>query len=456
MIARGASIHRALDETSARLLRDLAREGVLDLLRDDGLLVGTRFVDDEGLRAALAAENPPFRDFLTHDRIEPLSYPYEWSVSMLADAAVLTLDLQERLIEHGLSLKDATAFNVQFQGAQPVFIDVTSIEKPARRDIWPALGQFGSMFTFPLMLAVHEGWDLRSYFLANPSGLPVERVARILGRTGRSRPRAWLDVTLPNLLSRRRVGEQLDVNEVLSKETGRGPEAQGFTLRRLRSKIRKLARSYRPSGVWTDYTHHCTYDAAADEAKRGHVRRYLEQHRPQTVLDLGCNTGAYSRIAKDCGARVTAIDADHDAVEMLYRDLRGAEGAILPLVVDLASPSPGIGHRNLERTPFLERARSECVLALALSHHLLATENLPLADLCALLRGLTTDHLVLEFVPTSDPMFRELLKRRVGAFDPIAETDLLEAFSPAFTLVARQQIANTQRTLLFLRVAQAQ
>ena len=187
-------IFRALDRTSAELLRGLDAQGHLTRWTREGLVVGTRFVADAALQAQLAALHPGFEAFLEHDRISPITYPYEWSTSMLADAGRLTLRLQGELLKLGLSLKDATAYNVQFVRGRPVFIDLTSIEKPARLDLWFALGQFNRMFLYPLLLAKHAGWDLRSYFLSNLDGRSTLQVGQAFSWFRRWSPGLILDV----------------------------------------------------------------------------------------------------------------------------------------------------------------------------------------------------------------------------------------------------------------------
>ena len=156
-----------------RAWEDLCEKGLIGELERDGRLVKTRMVESP-LREQFTAEHPGFAHFLEHDRIALITYPYEWSFSMLADAAILTLDIQMALLGAGYSLKDASAYNVQFLNSRPIFIDVTSLERPRRLDIWFALGQFQRMFLFPLLLAGRCGWDFKSYFLANLDGRTPE------------------------------------------------------------------------------------------------------------------------------------------------------------------------------------------------------------------------------------------------------------------------------------------
>ena len=465
-------ILRGVDEATFQALRDLADRGVLAQLTAEGLLIETEFLDAGQVPPQLAAEHG-FRHFLRHRTVPVLSWPYEWTLSMLADAGLATLALQRRLLAAGYSLKDASAYNVQFVAGRPVFIDLGSIERPRRLDVWFALGQFSQMFTFPLLLCRRAGWDLRAYFLAHLEGLDVRRVARVFGRRGWLSPGLFWDVTLPALLTHwaegggqpvAGSGQQTAEKLALPPSPPRPlapspplpapPSAQRITLTRLERKIARLAAGYRPSGGWAEYQRTCTYADSAQAAKRGLVERFLRQTQPARVLDLGCNTGEYSRLAADCGAEVIAADADHDAVELLYRELRQKPARILPMVVDLCNPSPGVGVMNRERQPWSDRVRADCVLALALLHHLLVVGNLPLAAVCELLDDLTVRDLVLEFIPPDDAMFRRLLRYRVDYFADLTLDACREAFSRRFRLIAEEPIPGTGRTLLFWRKAE--
>jgi SAM-dependent methyltransferase len=444
---REGRIFRAIDAATAGHLDALEKAGVLPRWMESGALVRTRLVDGP-LAGELAAEHSPFTAFLEHDALRTLTFPYEWSVSMIADAGIATLDIQDRALEAGVSLKDATAYNIQFVGVKPVFIDLGSFEKPPRLDVWFALGQFNQMFLFPLLLTVHKGWDPRAYFLPRLPGRSVEDVARSLGRLERWHPRVLFDVTLPLLLNRA-AQRQKQVDRSLLERPNPDPRPQRLTLERLRGKLAKLAASYRPAGTWSDYERTCTYTDAAEEAKKTLVRRFLEARRPGRVLDLGSNTGDYSRIAAAAGAEVIAADSDHDAVEILYRRLKREPAAITPMVLDITNPSPAIGYRNQERPSFHERIDVDCVLALALLHHLLISGNLSLAAARDLLHSLTRDLLVLEFVPTDDVMFRRMLQFRRDLFAGIDLAACKEVFGERFRLLEEHSIPGSPRTLLF-------
>jgi len=443
-------IFRALTPAAAAELRPCAADGFLAQLTQAGLLVGSQFVSEPGLLAELCAVQPGHADFVEHSRIAPISFPYEWSVSMLADAGIHTLRLQQALLERGLALKDATAYNIQFVNGRPVFIDLTSIERPPRLDLWYALGQFSRMFTYPLLLQRLRGWDLRAYFLANLDGMSEDRVYGMFGWLARCRPALLLDVTLPHLLSRRAQASPGDGKAVLHKADTK-PQAQLVNLQRLEGKLRRLAAGYRPRGVWADYTGTCTYDDQARTHKMALVRQWLEETKPARVLDLGCNTGDYSFLAAAAGCAVTACDGDADAIELLYRRLRAQPAAITPLVVDLSNPSPAIGFRNQERPRFLDRVQPDCVFVLALLHHLLISGNLSVAAVRDWLHELTNRDLILEFVPPDDPQFRRLVQFREDLHGGLTLAACRDVFAERFTVTAETAIAGSPRTLWLLR-----
>ncbi len=443
----GGRVFRAVDQTCFDIVTELNQKGLLAELAEAGLIVRTQIVDDPVLASELTGAYPGFPAFLEHERIHPISYPHEWSASMLADAGIATLELQMRLLEHGYSLKDATAYNIQFAGGRPVFIDIASIERPERLDVWIALGQFGRMFTLPLLLHRRKGHSLRSYFLANLDGSDVAEVQRAFGRLELLRPGLLLDVTLPYWLGRAANGRaDAAPQRIGRKETS--PTAQILNLRRLRSKLARLARPGRPDGPWTGYAESSSYSDRAEASKVDAVRAFLREFQPGSVLDIGCNTGRHSMLAAESGAGVVSVDRDPDCIDILYRQVRGGRRSILPMCVDIANSSPAIGFRNRERPSFLDRIHAECVFALALVHHLHVSANLPLAAIRDLFGDLTEKYLVLEFIPTDDAMFRRLTRFRRDLYEDFTLENFLAAFRERFDLIRKIPVQDAPRTLL--------
>jgi SAM-dependent methyltransferase len=305
------------------------------------------------------------------------------------------------------------------------------------------------MFLYPLLLGRYRGWDPRSYFLANLDGRSVSEVAGAFKGLQAYRPGLLLDVTLPRLLERRSTSGHAEVKQTMSGS--RGPGAQVPNLKRLRRKLRALADGYRPTEAWVDYTRDCSYDDTAESAKKSQVAEFVNRIAPASVLDLGANTGDYSYVAAQCGTDVVALDQSHDTIELLYRRLRREPARITPMVVDLRNPSPGVGYRNTERPPFFERISADCVMALALIHHLIVSGNMTLEAVRELFDGIVRRHLILEFVPPDDEMFKRLTRFRRDEFAHLTLEKCLEVFSSRFDLEARVPVPHSGRTLLLWR-----
>ncbi len=445
----GGRIFRAVDAACLEIIRSLRDDGLLAELIGAGRIVPTRIVDDGADLDILRDAAPEAAGYLEHERIDPISYPAEWSPGMLAAAGIATLELQERLLQHGWSLKDASAYNIQFVCGRPVFIDLASIERIARPDVWPALGQFNRMVTLPLLLHRRKGLDLRGLFLSHLDGLDPDEARRAFSLPGLLRPGLLADLTLPWLLGRLADRRQAPPSARRSPRTA-GPGVQIANLRRLRRKLEALA-GKGPDSLWSRYTRTCSYSDQAEQSKMLAIRDFLDEHRPASVLDIGCNTGRYALAAAEGGARVVAIDRDAASVDRLWQKVRAGGADILPLCVDIANPTPAIGFRNCERLSFLQRVRADCVLALAVIHHLHVSANLPLEWIRDLLADLANRHLVLEFVPADDAMFRRLTRFRVDLYRDFTLQRCIESFSPRFELVHRCRLADSPRTLLFWR-----
>ena len=355
---------------------------------------------------------------LRHRRIAFPSFPWEWSPSMWASAGNLTLDLCARLVKEGWILKDATPLNVLFEGVDPVFVDVLSVcRADLRRPIWYAYGQFVRTFVLPMLAYGAMGWPLQAA-MTRRDGYEPEEIWAALPWSTRVRAPALGAVTLPVFLSRKRT-QRVGTPESAGGGTTE-PEATryilGKTLKRLKEWMEKSTPKPAAS-TWTEYTETATHYSGEDHSgKRSFVRDVLDLLRPERVLDVGCNTGVYSKLAAEAGADVVSVDTDLQTVDRLCRSLVGGPLArsILPLCVDISRPSPAVGWENRENASFLERCAGQfdLVMMLAVIHHLLLRSQVPLPLIASLCTQLTTRDLIIEWVPPSDIRFRELLHGR--------------------------------------------
>ncbi len=376
-----------------------------------------------------------------------VSYPYEWCFGELKDAALLTLEIQRRAMDRGMSLKDASAFNVQFVDGKPVWIDTLSFEALQADQPWVAYRQFCQHFLAPLALMAHRDVRLGKWSRVDVDGVPLELASRILPwRTRLSFP-LLIHIHLHARAQRAYAGESIELRRAGRSMGSRGLEG---LIQSLQGAVRRL--SWEPTGTaWAGYADQHNYSAAAHEAKRAFIHDQIETLKPASIWDLGANTGEYSRIAAELGIPTVAFDFDYGAVEMSYRAVRnGPERYILPLVLDLTNPSPGIGWNNRERLELGARGRPALMLALALVHHLAISNNLPLGEIASYLAKLG-DRLVIEFVPKSDSQVERLLASRADIFPEYTQDGFEAAFARHFEIERSMGLPESKRRIYLMR-----
>ncbi|HEV7681156.1 MAG TPA: class I SAM-dependent methyltransferase [Pyrinomonadaceae bacterium] len=455
-----------------RVLRVVAREGLPDLERflntelaraliARGQLVKTTFLDSDTHKLILpdgelgmipSATNG--NRVVEHERISPRSFPYEWSPRMLHAAGSLTLDLADAALDEGFSLKDATPYNVLFQASQPIFVDVLSFESREPNDpTWLPFNQFIRTILLPLLVNKHFGLRLDQLLLANREGLEPADVAKLCGPSHKLKPVFLSLVFLPSWLGNK--GSNTN-DSIYQPRRLKNPEQAKFILKqqlkRLRRQLTKLEPARRDSD-WSQYMSEKRH--FSDEylqAKESFVSAALENAKAQNVLDVGCNTGHFSRLAARNGSRVVAIDQDPAVVDAVWTQAVADKLNILPLVVNLARPTPAVGWRNQECPSFLERARGsfDLVLMLAVLHHLLVSEQIPLPEILRLAAELTTESLVIEFVAPNDPMFRSLVRGREELYRELTPESFERVANEWFEIVRVEQLSES-RSIYLLR-----
>jgi len=458
-----------------RIFRFINHAGVADLTAfldsktarqfiAEGAVARTQPLDDAQrkelfARPAVGAifDNRSTEMVVEHERIPFPSYPYEWAPEMLHAAGLLTLDLAEQLLAESIGLKDGTPYNILFRGPQPVFVDLLSFERRAVGDAtWLPEAQFIRTFLLPLLANKYFGLSLDQTLLARRDGLEPEEVYRWLGPLQKLKPPFLSLVSLPVWLSARHNPDQTAIYE---KKILADPEKARFILtallKRLRRTLTRLAPAPRQS-AWSDYMgSDNNYTQEHFQAKERFVKQALEEFLPGRVLDVGCNTGHFSALAARRGASVVSIDYDSVVVGNLWRNARQEKLDILPLVVNLTRPSPGIGWCNRECPPFLERAGGafDLVLMLAVLHHMVVTERVPLADILSLAASLTTSLLLIEFVGPEDSMFKRLARGRDELHRDFTPAVFETACRERFQIVRSQHMEGTGRWLYLLRKA---
>lgn len=439
----GGRVLRALSAEAHAAFRRVVESGLWAELESRGTVVGTRELDRRDWPESLAAEG--WAAVLEHERVPFVSYPYEWTFEMLRDAALLQLDLLGTALRRDATFKDATPYNFQFVGARPVLIDVPSLEPYRPGAPWVGYRQFTSQFLYPLLLEAYRGIPVGHLLRGHLEGVdPVDCWGAFTARD-LLRPGVFKHVFLHAKAEARFVGTDRNVTRELSS-AGFAKELILHNLRGLEKVVRGLAPGKKPS-VWVDYREVNSYLEEERAAKVEVVTEAVRSLSPRLVWDLGANTGEYSRLAAAAGASVVAMDSDRAAVSRLYLEERQGKGTgILPLVVDLTDPSPGLGWRGRERRAIWERGRPDLVLALALVHHLVLGANVPLAEVVEWLAQVG-ENLVVEFVDKRDPMSRKLLLNKVDQFPDYTVAEFERLLGLHFTIRRRVELKSGDRVL---------
>lgn len=412
------------------------------------------------LGAEPAAEGLDVKLVLEHERIPFPSYPYEWPPEMLHAAGELTLGLAGRSTEEGLGLKDATPYNVLFRGPDPVFVDVLSVERRRADDpTWLPYSQFVRTFLLPLLVNQRFGVRLDQLLLSRREGIEPDEVYRMCGPVQRLADPFLTLVTIPSWL---RGQADRKENQLFQEQSVGNREKAKFILKGVLNQLRSALERVRPRPAarsgWTGYMEqHLSYSDDELAAKQRFCTQALQEFAPSHVLDVGCNTGHYSMLAAACGASVVAIDSDPAVVSEVWRVGRERKLDVLPLVVDIARPTPAAGWRNQESRSFLERAQGAFpfVMMLALVHHLMVTERVPLPEIVDLAARLTTDLLLVEWIEPEDPMFRKLVRGRGELFQGLDHQSFEAACLRRFEIVRTHRFPGSSRRIYLLRNREA-
>ena len=438
---REGQLYRQVNESYRADYKQLMESGLYRDLTEQGLLVPHEETSEPPMSGGgglvIQPETIPF-----------ISYAYEWSFSQLQDAALATLSIEKKALEHGMSLKDASAYNIQFRGSRPVLIDTLSFERYREGEPWVAYRQFCQHFLAPLSLMSHTDVRLGQLLRVYIDGVPLDLASRLL--PGKTKLALGLATHI-----HLHAQAQRKYSDKPAKPAGGKMSRMAFLglIDNLESTTRKL--EWKPEGTeWGNYYNDTNYSDSSLNHKRQVVEDYLANVNPKTVWDLGANTGLFSRIASDRGIPTVAFDIDPAAVELNYLDCRKRdEKSLLPLLSDLTNPSPAIGWQNRERQSLIERGPSDTAMALALIHHLAIGNNLPFDRIVDFLAGVCRT-LIIEFVPKTDSQVQRLLATREDIFPNYTREAFEQAFSARFTTLASSPVKDSERTIYLMELHQ--
>jgi hypothetical protein len=435
---RDGSIYRQINTTYKENYDHLMNSHLYDTLVKSGLLIPYEEVD-------IAPEEPsaPYR-VIKPQPIAFISYPYEWSFSQFKDAALTTLEIQKKALDFGMSLKDCSAYNIQFVNGKPVLIDTLSFEKYHQGKPWVAYRQFCQHFLAPLALMSCKDIRLGQLFRVYMDGVPLDLASALLPF------RTWLKLSLLSHIHLHAKSQKYYADKITDTSNRKMTQLsfKGI-IDNLESAIKKL--SWHPEYTeWADYYKDTNYSAAAIEHKKKLVAEFLDQTGPKSVWDLGANDGLFSRIASDRGIITISFDIDPAAVEKNYlKCVEKNESNILPLLLDLTNQSPASGWQNEERLSLQQRGPVDTVFALALIHHLAISNNLPFNKIADFFKEICIS-LIVEFIPKTDSQVQRLLSTRKDIFPDYKQEIFESEFSRYFTIQRSVKIMDSERILYLM------
>ena len=427
------TVYRQLNQSYKEHYFNLMSSGLYDQLVKQNDLVSHQEVDE------VIAEKTSHYKTLLPQQISFISYPYEWCFDQLRDAAILTLNILKQSLKHEMILKDATPFNIQFDKGKPIFIDTTSFEKYEEGKPWVAYRQFCQCFLAPLLLSHYLGSDLNKLFIVYPDGIPLKIVSKILP----IRSYFKLSVLL-------HIHFQAGYKQQIS--TGKKYVMPKNRLLALIDNLDSLVKglSYKNETVgWSNYYEKDVISKEYVEIKERIIEDVINKIEVKTALDIGANNGRFSQLLSKKNIEVVASDFDTACIADLYSNVKlTINTTIYPIVLDFAIPSPSIGWENNERLSFLNRAKFDLTLALAIIHHLAIERNVPLYKIAKTF-SLIGKYLIIEFIPKSDPKVQLLLQNRKDVFIDYDEENFEKQFGLFYILKSKENVKGTDRIIYF-------
>lgn len=438
----GSRVLRAVMQPNAAAYEAARAEDLYARLAGDGLLLPAHEI---GL-GQLGSQAEGAVHALEHPRIPFVSYPYEWSFAAHRAAALLHLDLHLAALKSGFTLSDATAYNVQFEGTRPVFIDHLSLRPYRDGEFWAGHRQFCMQFLNPLLFWSAFGTAPNAWFRGSLEGIAPEDLAPLLPIRRKLSWTVFTNVVAQASLQRRAMSRR--PSEARLRQ-GRLPHAAFVAM--LTGLRRYIAGLKGPAGdtVWADYAGANSYSGTQADEKRRFVQEMVERVRPAMLFDLGCNSGDYSAAALDAGAGyVVGFDYDHAALDRAF-DRFGRDGRpVLPLWLDAANPSPSQGWAQAERRGLQQRGPADALIALAFIHHIVIGRNVPLPMALDWLMEMAPVG-VIEFPSKADPMVQRLLSLREDIFPDYTEGRFLTAIRDRANIVSSRHLSDGGRLLVW-------
>lgn len=434
----------------ARASFEMAKDsGLFDVSFVHGAIINTTINQDPSIIDQIDED---FELLLEHDKIGLVNYPYEWCFDQLKQAALLHLEILREALDRNIALSDASAYNIQFIGTTPYFIDMLSFRPYQEGEVWNGYRQFCEQFLNPLLLQSETGVSFNNWYKGALEGISGQDLIRLLPLRKKLKPKIAAHIWLPASLQKN--AEHKSLQQMAAKETRQAlPKSSMRNIFvSLYEWINKLSDGEDKKSTWSDYEKNNSYSDQETSAKTAFLERAIRESQPETVWDIGCNSGQFSEVCLNAGAKnAVGFDFDLKTVGMAFQRSKDKRLNLLTLHQDLANPSPAHGWNGTERKSLMSRANADMSIALALVHHLAIGRNIPLAYFAEWLTRLAPEGIV-EFVPKNDPMVQVLLKNREDIFPDYTLENFKLALKAFANIIRSDVITEDGRTLIhFIR-----
>jgi ribosomal protein L11 methylase PrmA len=434
-------LYRQVNQYYAAQYRQLIDSGLYTQLVNQGQLIAHEEIAENLTNTA------NWYTTLLPEPVQTISYPYEWCFEQLQDAALLTLSVLKTALQHGMILKDATPYNIQFHKGRPIFIDTLSFDTYDPKQPWIAYRQFCQCFLFPLYLEHYLKTDIQKILSTYIDGIPVDIIAKLLPLKSRLSLGVWLHVYLQHTATTSTRANNNNNHKTASFSKKKLLDV----ISHLTSIITSFPTNKTYKTTWSNYYEDTILSKEYLQAKEAIISEMSQASKAHSVLDLGANDGYFSKLFAGRQMQVIATDADNRCISKLYQDVKKDKiENILPLILDIANPSPAIGFNNRERAAFHDRIQTDLVAALALVHHLVIGKNISMPVLAEYFNHIAPE-LIIEFVPKEDEKVQHMLKNRPDTF-PDYNIDVFETlFNQYFEVITKKQVPGTHRVLYHLK-----
>lgn len=449
-------------DPSARVVK---KEGVFSRYIHESYQLEFNHLMNSGLYAELCANNLMVRHASANDEKLPLGYfikitpdqipfhvfPFEWTFEEWQSASVSFLKINQIALKYGMILKDATPYNFAKMGQEVIMFDTTSFQFFKDNSPWVAYRQFCTEFLGPLALIKYGGdtWvRLTQSFI---KGMPLDFISNQLPLFSYFNLQCLLHIHFHSKFQPRAT-----LKSALQKPRGFTNQGLMFLFHSLEKNISRWHQMDKWAGLWNQYYEKDLESEFYLSNKSEKISVWLDQIKPNSVTDLGANTGHFSLLASAFSEKVLAIENSVKCIEILNSEIskRGLQN-ISTCVADLTQLSPDLGNGFKEIANLPLRGKSDMVFGLALIHHLCITFSYSFDQVIELCKQFTRDYLIIEFVPKNDLQTQSLLNTLSDIFVDYSEYNFEVSLSKSFNILEKVKLSSTERILYLAKLHHA-